>query len=216
LMSRVMFHLYLLTRNLNSSQRKTYHQYIRPLGFILSFFAIFFWFFIWRIEFSTHESVWEKSVAEWFLCFQRYGTLGCGPHPNERLTTWVWYGFHVALALQGIILIITWGTQRENFSYWGNCIKKNFPFGTSTSNHSQSINSIKRLKTDPAERSSHAHSKNSKNERDGQSEIQMEAPPESPSREQLDTPPDSPSFNGIRQFELPPPVTSTEDVNTPT
>jgi len=101
-----LYRLYSVTRGISMMT-----QYVRPLLFLISFFAIFFWFFIWRIEYSYQSNAWAASYTDWQICIAQHTVAYCGESPKDHLATWTWYGFHFFLSSQGLILTLTWGTQ---------------------------------------------------------------------------------------------------------
>jgi len=85
---------------------------------VLSFFLVFVWFFAWRIQFSQEFNAWDTAMKAWQICLGGHTSDPefCGHTPS--LNTSVWYGFHFFLATQGIILTLTWGSQKETFRLW--------------------------------------------------------------------------------------------------
>jgi len=123
------------------------------------FFLVFFWFFVWRVQYSIHEEQWSSSVRSWVYCIASNAFPAvCGAHPSARLASWTWYGIHAFLGMQGIILTLTWGTQLDNFILWRKFIAKNCGCAPKTQSSKSTIQLSKNN-----DKSEHPSSNNSTN-----------------------------------------------------
>jgi len=148
----------------------------RPIIFVLSFFLVFFWFFVWRVQFSLHSKEWSAAEIKWIGCLANVlvDPTTCGPAPSKHLESWIWYGIHWFLGMQGIILTATWGTQTENYQLWKDWGKTMFL--QNSSQNSSLRNSTTKSSSDLKERNSSMILKNDLSVDGGprSSEIQLE------------------------------------------
>jgi len=123
----VMYKIYQSSKAVNSGpstvKKKQWHLHLRPTLFVLSFFLVFFWWFVWRVHYSMNSHELELGVSDFTNCFfNPFHTEVCESRPAGRLAPWAWFGLYFFMSVQGLLLLLVWGTQWENIALWLDCL----------------------------------------------------------------------------------------------
>jgi hypothetical protein len=109
-------------------QRGWWRAQVRPATFVAVFLFIFAWVFIYRAQLFFEADAIEKSARDWIACTLMHatGTSGsraeraCGSKPSHHPSLALWFLFQTAVAGQGLLNSIIFGTQRANLDLWIN------------------------------------------------------------------------------------------------
>jgi hypothetical protein len=101
---------------------------IRPIMFILMFFVIFLFIFIYRVYFEVNKAPLLASTMEWIQCnvadlpLARHVngdmSFSCGARPKLTSSFAYYVIVHIAVAGQGIFVMLTYGTQWRLYELW--------------------------------------------------------------------------------------------------
>lgn len=130
---------------------------IRPFVFVFIFILIFTFIFAYRVHIYFKTDAYRAAGKDWVNCMLNSGssTEICGPKPADTPNVGLWFLIQLAVAGQGILNSIIFGSQRVNaVLWWGLLTGRGVTYnGTNASTGTQDTSKSERTTGNGSERS---------------------------------------------------------------